>query len=143
MYDHWTDKPAQHNRPPHQQHSSIIQLCLEAAEKWINCFEVNAPLCFISSRRIKQVITRKLIAEPYWGIKQTPNQMEGEMREKNTYTGLLGIILEAGHDSCLSYNTINTNEDLGNRDDVSRILKKKEKKKGRKDLKVKKPITLW
>lgn len=46
------------------------------------------------------------------------------MGEKNTYTGLLGIILEAGHDSCLSYNTINTNEDLGNRDDVSRILKK-------------------
>lgn len=69
--------------------------------------------------------------------------MEGEMGEKNTYTGLLGIILEAGHDSCLSYNTINTNEDLGNIDDVSRILKKIFLKKGRKDLKVKKPITLW
>lgn len=55
---------------------------------------------FISSRRIKQVITKKLITDAYWGIKQTHDQME-RRQERKCINKTFCIVLEAGHASCL------------------------------------------
>lgn len=101
-------------------------------------------MCFISSRRIKQVVTKSLWLSPSQGLGQLLIKWKGERGgKKKNREGTLGMTRQAGGAGCLSDDDVEMKSDVSNQGESSDGSKIWEWNKGFKSLEKKNSVHVF